>query len=174
MNGIEFWNKNEDKLIVLRNHSVYTTIKYRYIKGVFLMTKRQEVILLFIWTVTLLATSGSLFYSEFLGYIPCDLCWMQRIFMYPLVIIYGTALIKRNLAITTPAFILSVIGLPISIYHYGLQKLPALQEAGGFCTNIPCNLQYVNYFGFITIPFLAGTAFLMIIVLHATFLLFKR
>lgn len=134
------------------------------------MTKRQETVLLLVWTVTLLATSGSLFYSELLGYIPCDLCWLQRIFMYPLVIIYGVALVKRNLDIALPGLILSIIGLPISIYHYSLQKLPALQEAGGFCTNIPCNLQYVNYFGFITIPFLAGLAFLIIASLHIVFL----
>jgi len=134
------------------------------------MSKRQETILLLVWTVALLATSGSLFYSEFIGYIPCDLCWVQRVFMYPLVIIYGVALIKKNLSITIPGLILSVIGLPISIYHYGLQKLPALQEVGGFCGNIPCNLQYVNYFGFVTIPFLAGLAFLIIVILHLFFL----
>lgn len=134
------------------------------------MTKRQETILLIVWTVSLIATMGSLFYSEFIGYIPCDLCWVQRIFMYPLVIIYGVTLLKRDLTIALPGLILSIIGLPISIYHYGLQKFPALQEAGGFCTNVPCNLQYVNYFGFITIPFLAGLAFLIITSLHVVFL----
>lgn len=134
------------------------------------MSKRQESILLVVWTVSLIATAGSLFYSEFLGYIPCDLCWIQRIFMYPLIIIYGIALIKRNIDIARPGLILAVIGLPISIYHYSLQKLPALQDAGGFCTNIPCNLQYVNYFGFVTIPFLAGLAFFIIVILHYLFL----
>lgn len=134
------------------------------------MSKRQENVLLIVWTIALIATLGSLYFSEFIGYIPCDLCWIQRIFMYPLVIIYGVALLKRDLNIAMPSLILSVIGLPTSIYHYGLQKLPALQETGGFCTNVPCNLQYVNYFGFITIPFLAGIAFLFIVCLHVLFL----
>lgn len=134
------------------------------------MAKREETVLLTVWTVALIATLGSLYYSELLGYVPCDLCWLQRIMMYPLVIIYGVALLKRNLDITMPALILSVIGLPISIYHYGLQKFTFLQEAGSFCTNVPCNLQYVNYFGFITIPFLAGLAFLIIVCLHLMFL----
>lgn len=134
------------------------------------MTKRQETILLLVWTVALVATLGSLFYSEFIGYAPCDLCWTQRIFIYPLVIIYGTALLKKNLQIALPALILSIISLPISLYHYGLQKLSFLQESGSFCTNIPCNLQYINYFGFITIPFLAGLALLIIISLHVLFL----
>jgi len=134
------------------------------------MTKKEETALLFIWTVALIATLGSLYYSELLGYVPCDLCWVQRILMYPSVIIYGIALLKRNLSITYPALILSMVGLPISIYHYSLQKFSFLSEAGSMCTNVPCNLQYVNYFGFITIPFLAGTAFLIIISLHFIFL----
>jgi disulfide bond formation protein DsbB len=54
----------------------------------------------------------------------------------------------------------------VSTYHYLLQKLPALQEAGGACGLVPCNSAYVNYFGFITIPFMAGTAFILIFVIH--------
>lgn len=119
-----------------------------------------------IWTQSLVATLGSLFYSEIMGYTPCELCWIQRIFMYPLVFIYGTALLRKNVHIALPGLIMSVIGLCVSIYHYSLQKLPALQDAGGFCGDVPCTLQYVNYMGFITIPFLAGLAFIMMIVLH--------
>lgn len=129
-------------------------------------SKAYETILLLIWTVAVLATIGSLFYSEVIGYVPCDLCWVQRIFMYPLVVIYGVATIKRHIAIALPGLILSVIGLFISTYHYLVQKLPALQEAGGSCHIVPCNVQYVNYFGFVTIPFLAGFAFLIICGLH--------
>src|SRR5690625_4764399 len=119
-----------------------------------------------IWTQTLVAVMGSLFYSEVMGYIPCEICWFQRIIMYPLVIIYGVAAIKRDLTIALPGLILSGIGVLTSTFHYLLQKLPALREVGGSCDIIPCNLQYVNYFGFITIPFLAGTAFLIIFILH--------
>ncbi|HLQ97356.1 MAG TPA: disulfide oxidoreductase [Candidatus Dormibacteraeota bacterium] len=132
------------------------------------MVKRQpnETILLLIWIQALIATVGSLFYSEVMGYVPCDLCWIQRIFMYPLVIIYGIAALKKDLSVALPGVILSGMGLCVSVYHYGLQKLPLLQDAGGFCSTVSCNLQYVNYFGFITIPFLAGTAFLVILTLH--------
>src|SRR5699024_5403833 len=119
-----------------------------------------------IWIQTLIATMGSLFYSEIMGYTPCELCWIQRILMYPLVIIYGTALIKKNSFIALPGLILSGIGICVSIYHYSLQKLSFLQESGAICGDVPCTLQYVNYFGFITIPFLAGIAFLIIIALH--------
>lgn len=126
----------------------------------------QEWAWLFLWGVTLISLLGSLFYSEILGYVPCELCWIQRILMYPLVVIYGVAALQKNLATALPGLVLSSTGLCVSIYHYLLQKLPAMQGAGAMCTDVPCNVQYVNYFGFITIPFLAGLAFLFIIVSH--------
>lgn len=130
------------------------------------MEKRSELLLIMIWTQSVIAVTGSLFFSEVMGYTPCEICWFQRVIMYPLVIIYGTALIKKNEIIALPGLILSGIGVLTSTFHYLLQKLPALREVGGSCDIIPCNLQYVNYFGFITIPFLAGTAFLIIFILH--------
>lgn len=133
-------------------------------------SKVPETLLLVVWTQAVIATIGSLFYSEVIGYVPCDLCWVQRIFMYPLVIIYGVAAIKKNVSIALPGLILSIIGFFISTYHYLMQKLPALQESGGACQIVPCNMQYVNYFGFITIPFLAGLAFLIITLLHVVIL----
>ncbi|GGA73602.1 disulfide oxidoreductase [Ornithinibacillus halotolerans] len=134
--------------------------------------KNRENILLGIWGVAVLATAGSLFYSEIVGYEPCELCWFQRILMYPLVIIYGTALFKKDMSIALPGLILSGIGMCVSTYHYLLQKLPALNEVGGACGLVPCNVEYVNYFGFITIPFMAGTAFIIIFVTH--FILLKQ
>src|SRR5699024_3580131 len=130
------------------------------------MTKKAETLIYFIWIQSLLATGGSLYYSEIVGYVPCELCWIQRIFMYPLVIICAAAIVKKDVRIAYAGIFLSVIGFCISVYHYSLQKLEALQSAGSFCGEVPCTLQYVNYFGFITIPFLAGLAFLVITVLH--------
>lgn len=130
------------------------------------MSKKAETLLYIIWIQALLATGGSLYFSEMVGYVPCDLCWIQRIFMYPLVIIYGAAIVKRDVRIAYAGVFLSGIGMCISIYHYALQKLEAMQGAGSFCGEVPCTLQYVNYFGFVTIPFLAGLAFLIITVVH--------
>jgi len=130
------------------------------------LSKKGENLLLIIWVQALLATGGSLYYSEILDYPPCELCWFQRIFMYPLVIIYGTALIKKDIRIALSGVFLSGVGLCISIYHYALQKVPQLQDNGGFCGDVPCTLQYANYFGFVTIPFLAGIAFIIIFVCH--------
>lgn len=136
--------------------------------------KTIENLLLLIWAQALIALAGSLFYSEVMGYTPCELCWFQRILMYPLVVIYGVAAIKKDLSIAFPGFILSGIGMFVSTYHYLIQKLPALQETGGACGLVPCNLTYVNYFGFITISFLAGLAFIIIFVLHLIILKQQR
>jgi len=95
--------------------------------------------------------------------------------MYPLVIIYGVALWKKNIDIALPGLILSGIGMAVSAYHYLVQKVPFFQEAGGACSgDVPCNVIYVNYFGFITIPFMAGTAFIIIFAAHVLLLKSKR
>ena len=135
---------------------------------------RTENLMLLIWIQALLAVAGSLYFSEIKGYVPCELCWIQRIFMYPLVIIYGVALLKRDIKIALPGLILSGIGMLISAYHYLIQKWPALQQAGDTCGIIPCNTEYINYLGFITIPFLAGVAFIAIFVIHILILKHAR
>ncbi|MDA5108584.1 MULTISPECIES: disulfide oxidoreductase [Brevibacillus] len=118
------------------------------------------------WVVSLIATAGSLFFSEVMKYIPCELCWFQRIFMYPLVILLGVAAAKKDYRMSSYALILSVIGGCISLYHYLIQKVPALNDLGTACGIIPCNTDYINWLGFITIPFLALVAFIMIAVLQ--------
>ena len=123
------------------------------------MTKIQENLLLGIWATALIATAGSLYFSEIRGYIPCDLCWIQRIFMYPLVIIVGVAFVQKNVRIAVTSLIISAIGGMISLYHYGIQKLAFLSDSAPSCGQVPCTGQYINYLGFITIPFLALIAF---------------
>jgi disulfide bond formation protein DsbB len=130
------------------------------------LSKKAENILLLIWGQAFIAMLGSLFFSEVMGYPPCELCWVQRILMYPLVVIYGVAAYKKDISIALPGLILSGIGMFVSTYHYLVQKLPVLQEAGKACGLVPCNATYINILGFITIPFLAGTAFIFIFVLH--------
>lgn len=118
------------------------------------------------WVIALIATAGSLFFSEVLKYIPCDLCWYQRILMYPLVILLGVASAKKDYKMSLYTLILSVIGGLISLYHYLIQKVPVLHELGNACGIVPCNSDYINWLGFITIPFLALIAFALIIVLQ--------
>lgn len=126
------------------------------------MTKRQENSLLFMWVVSLIATLGSLYFSQVRGFIPCELCWVQRIFMYPLVIIIGIAYVQKNPRIAMTTLALSVVGGAVSLYHYGIQKLQFLSDSAPSCGQVPCTGEYINYLGFITIPFLALVAFALI------------
>lgn len=120
--------------------------------------------LLFAWFSATIATLGSLYFSEVLHFIPCTLCWYQRIFMYPLAIILGIAFYRNDSGIYRYVLPLSIIGMIISGYHIALQKLPYLQEFEMCKTGVPCSKDYLNLLGFITIPMMAFTAFMIITV----------
>jgi disulfide bond formation protein DsbB len=120
--------------------------------------------LYFTWLISVIATLGSLYFSEIRGYIPCDLCWYQRIFMYPLSIILGIAAYHSDKSIKKYVLPLSIIGGSISIYHYMLQKVPGFKEIKPCTNGVPCDAEYINWLGFITIPFLALIAFILITV----------
>lgn len=128
------------------------------------MQRRLENALLLMWTTSLVATLGSLYFSEIQLYEPCKFCWFQRIFMYPLVLILGIAYIQRNVKIAVTSAVFSVIGACIALYHYGIQKVPYLHDNAASCGRVPCTGQYINWFGFVTIPFLSLTAFLIIAI----------
>lgn len=117
------------------------------------------------WLVSIVATAGSLYLSEILHYEPCRLCWFQRIFMYPQVILLGIAAYRQDRNIIAYSIPLSAVGAAISVYHYSLQKIPFMAELLPCRVGIPCNFDYINWLGFITIPFLALIAAVLIIVL---------
>ena len=114
------------------------------------------------FTVALIATSGSLFYSEVAGYFPCKLCWFQRIFMYPLVILLGIALYKKE-DIKEYVAPMTVLGGGIALYHYIIQVMAA--STGCASQGADCAGKYFFHLGYITIPMMAFTAFLLITVL---------
>lgn len=131
------------------------------------MNRHDEMagfLLYFAWLVAIIATGGSLYFSEIAGFIPCELCWIQRIFMYPLVILLGIAAFRGDKRIIPYVLPLTIIGGCFSIYHYLEQKVstvPSICKGGG----VPCSGEYINWLGFITIPLLALTAFVMITLL---------
>ncbi|WP_413380983.1 disulfide oxidoreductase [Alkalihalobacillus sp. 1P02AB] len=120
--------------------------------------------LYFAWLVSIIATLGSLYFSEVKQFIPCELCWYQRIFMYPLTFILGIAVYFNDFKVVRYILPLSVIGGCISLYHYLIQKIPSFGAISPCKDGVPCNMQYINWFGFITIPFLALTAFTLITI----------
>jgi disulfide bond formation protein DsbB len=118
------------------------------------------------WVVAALAMAGSLYFSEIAHYQPCVLCWYQRIAMYPLVLILGIAVFRRDLSIRLYAIPLAAIGAAISTYHYFLEWFPEI-DTGACTVGIPCTQVWFREFGFVSLPLLALLAFLLVITLLA-------
>ena len=114
--------------------------------------------------IALVATTGSLFFSDIMGYNPCRLCWYQRIFMYPIVILSIVGLSKKSKEVMSYIVTLSFFGWVIALYHYLMQR--GLVEASN-CTIVgyssSCSSTFMLDYGFITIPFMALVAFTLII-----------
>jgi disulfide bond formation protein DsbB len=109
-----------------------------------------------------LATAGSLFFSEIMKLPPCILCWYQRICMYPLVIILAVGIWKKDKNIIYMVLPLSLIGTIIAIYH-NLLYYKIIPESLTPCTQgISCTTKLIELFGFVTIPLLSLLAFLAI------------
>lgn len=119
------------------------------------------------WAIALVAMLGSLYFSEVKGYLPCKLCWYQRILMYPQVFLLGVAAIRRQ-AVYMYVLPMTLLGACISLYHYLMEKTDWFQSNEISCGIVPCDAQYINWFGFVTIPFLALTAFVLISAIHLT------
>lgn len=117
----------------------------------------------FAFLVASSATLGSLFLSEIVHFIPCKLCWYQRIFMYPQTIILGVALVTNDLTVRKYILILSAIGLLIALYHIALQNYPGILPCSDEVAN--CALKQFTYFGYITIPVMSATAFALVFLL---------
>ena len=118
------------------------------------------------FTVALLATFGSLYFSEIVGYEPCRLCWYQRIAMYPLVVILAVAVWRRDVDVRWYAIPIALIGAGVSTYHYFLEWFPQI-DIHACKVGVPCTAVWFRELGFVSLPFLALTAFLLIIVFLA-------
>ena len=121
----------------------------------------QSLISYSVWAVSIVATLGSLFFSEIRGFVPCTLCWYQRILMYPLVLIIFMGIYTKDKSFPKYVLPLSILGGAISLYHYLLQQ--GVITASATCEfGATCAYKFVNYLGFITIPFMALSAFTLI------------
>ncbi|PKI80251.1 disulfide bond formation protein B [Malaciobacter halophilus] len=115
--------------------------------------------------VALIATLGSLFFSEVMQFIPCSMCWYQRIFMYPLVIIFLVALLYPDDKLFKYSIGLVIVGWIIAFYH-NLLMFGIIPESVVPCVQgVPCSTEYINWFGFITIPLLSLFAYSTILIL---------
>ena len=114
------------------------------------------------WFIALIATVGSLFFSEVMDLPPCVLCWYQRIALYPLVFIIGNGIITRDPRLKNYALPLCLAGLAVSLYHnllyYGILPDSITPCAEG----VPCTSRQLEWLGFITIPLLSLAAFVSV------------
>lgn len=123
----------------------------------------QKYALLVAWLQALVATVGSLFFSLVMHLPPCDLCWYQRIAMYPLVLIIGVGIAKKDRNFLLYAFPLAIIGWVIAFFH-SLLYYKIIPDTLAPCgTGVSCTTRLVEWFGFVTIPALSLAAFTLII-----------
>jgi disulfide bond formation protein DsbB len=119
------------------------------------------------WAIAAVTTAGSLYYSKVVGYVPCELCWYQRICVYPLVLSLAIATIRRDTRVRPYVVAPCLVGAVIAVYHSFIQWFPP-DTGTSFCTaEAPCTARYVYVFGFVSLPFMALSAFLSILALMA-------
>jgi len=112
------------------------------------------------WLVAAVATLGALFMSEIMGFAPCVLCWYQRIFMFPLVLILALGLFPFDPKVLRYALPLATMGLLVAGFHV-LLTVGVIPETLAPCRDgIPCKALQIEWFGFVTIPLLSFFAFL--------------
>jgi disulfide bond formation protein DsbB len=125
---------------------------------------REDVALPLATAIATVATGGSLLLSEVAGYIPCALCWYQRIAMYPLVVVLGVASLRRDAQAWRTVLPLTGVGAVIATWHVAIERRPTLGSE--VCDpTAPCALRWVEEFGFLTLPTMALIAFVAISVL---------
>lgn len=151
-----------------------STVIYKK-KGDMFTTMISGYVLPFGFLITLFGTFLTLFYSEILHYAPCDLCWYQRIFLYPQVLMFAYAWYKKDRTILPYTLILSVVGFVIATYHHMLQIGYDIYKP---CSTAPfavdCAKPSFIEFGFVTFPFMAVVLFSFLGLLIVTSLRFKK
>lgn len=124
----------------------------------------RKYIVYLAWIQSIAATLGSLYYSEIRHFTPCVLCWYQRIFMYPLVIIIAVGILRRDKKLYQYVLPMSILGWFIAFYHILLQKGVLPESIAPCVIGASCATKYTGYFGFITIPVMSLAAFSGIIL----------
>jgi disulfide bond formation protein DsbB len=118
------------------------------------------------FVVAAIATGGSLFFSEVAGFVPCELCWYQRICMYPLSIVTLLAALAQDRRVARYLLPLPIVGAGVSVYHL-LVENGVVGQSAACLVSAPggCATKWIDEFGYMTIPTLALTGFLLLTAL---------
>jgi disulfide bond formation protein DsbB len=111
------------------------------------------------------ATAGSLYFSEVANFVPCNLCWYQRIAMYPLSAILLVAAIRGDHGVRWYVGPLAAVGALLSTYHYLVEWYPSLEGSGVCAISAPCTVPWFRELGFVTLALMALCGFVAILVL---------
>lgn len=123
------------------------------------------IILFACWLVAGVAAAGSLFFSDVMGFAPCVLCWYQRICLFPLVVILAAGLFPFDRSVVRYALPLATAGWLTAVYH-NLVHAGILPESVAPCSQgVSCSEEYIDLFGFLSIPMLSLLAFSAIVAL---------
>jgi disulfide bond formation protein DsbB len=115
------------------------------------------------------STLISLFYSDYLGVLPCGLCWFQRVFIYSQVFIFGYAWYKRDMKIWGYSVVLSTVGLIVALYHQYLQMgYSELIPCPAIASTVDCAKPTFMEYGFVTFPFMSVVLFIFMLLLAST------
>lgn len=136
-----------------------------------ILKKHPEYLLYIAFGQSVIATLGSLYFSEILYLPACDLCWYQRIVMYPQVVLLGIGIMREDRNIAWYSLPLSLIGIPLATYHTALQYGWIPEIAAACRSGISCADATLALWGFVTIPLMALVGF---IVVSASLYLYHR
>jgi disulfide bond formation protein DsbB len=144
-------------LFIIGAHSISRIRMYNFI---------HKYILELLFAGIISAVIGSLVYSELVGFPPCDLCWYQRLFLYPQAIIVLMAMFRKDKSVIDYLVPLSILGAIVAFYHslvqwgFSFGSILDCTATGGECAKI-----YINEYSYITIPFMSFSVFVYIIAL---------
>jgi disulfide bond formation protein DsbB len=129
-----------------------------------ILQRVQPYFILCAWFVALCATCAALYGSEVMHLSVCNLCWYQRVAMFPLVLILGIASYRKDFLVTWYAMPLAAIGLLFATYQYLEQVFKSVSSIYTCSITTPCNEVTFKLFGFLTFPILSMFAFTAILL----------
>jgi disulfide bond formation protein DsbB len=114
------------------------------------------------FVVAAVGTGGSLFFSEIAGFVPCELCWYQRICMYPLSILTLFAAVHNDHRVARYLLPIPVVGACVSVYHLLIENAVIREPSACRIGEAGCSVKWIDEFGYVTIPTLALTGFVLL------------
>jgi disulfide bond formation protein DsbB len=146
----------------------YFVFKQKYFKELM-----QKIVWPLIMFLTISSVVMSLVYSEYFGFIPCSLCWLQRIAIYPQALLSVLAYkLEDSKLFPIYGIALSIFGFVVAVYHYIYQLIPKETLASGIMpcladgSNADCASKVIDLFGFVSFPFLSAVTFAFLIIAY--------